>query len=252
MTDPVVLLPRLGAAAVEQFLTATAPGGGNVLDSLPDAVSYGAVGGTRLGPADLRTLRDGVEAVARAAGYPQIKTGAARSDFDVGCAIHLSQLPVLRSGEAHRGDMWAFMAACLFRPITLWRFGLSPDRHHGGIRNTFQRLWLRGVTLDRGKDHPERWGLVRALTEDACVALLERPAVSADRRLALALAEGWVSASARYGQAAMQPVMRAAIIRARIRNEIYALADLAPEQLAATVDGIFSEAEAAVRAARSV
>ncbi len=252
MPDPVILLPRLGAAAVEQLLASTGGDAGTVPESLPDAVTYGAVGGARLAPADLRTLQDGVLAVARAAGWPGTTTTAARAEFDAACAIHLAQMPVLRSGEAHRGDVWAFMAAWLFRPITIWRFGVTPERHHGGIRNTFQRLWLRGVMLDRGEDSPDRWGLVRALTEDACGALLERPAVSADRRLALALAEGWVAASVRYGQAAMQPVMRAAIIRIRIRNEIHALADLSPEQLEATIYGIFSEAEAAVRAERPV
>lgn len=252
MPVPVILLPRLGAAAVEQLLASTDGHGVAVPENLPDAATYGAVGGARLTPADLRTLYDGVVSVARAAGWPGTTTMAARSAFDAACAIHLAQLPVLRSGEAHRADVWAFMAAWLFRPITVWRFGLSPERHHGGIRNTFQRLWLRGVALDRGEDHPDRWGLVHALTEDACVALLERPAVSAERRLALALAEGWVAASARYGQAAMQPVMRAAIIRIRIRNEIHALADFSPEQLEATIDGIFSDAEAAVRAERPV
>lgn len=247
MPDPVVLLPRLGAAAVEQLLSSGDRGG----VSLPDAVTYGAVGGTRLQRADLVALHDGVVVLAREAGWPGTTTKAARAQFDAACAIHLAQLQVLRSGEAHRADVWAFMSAWLFRPITLWRFGLSPDRHHGGVRNTFQRLWLRGVALDRGEGHPDRWGLVRALTEDACVALLERPAVSADHRLARALAEGWVSAAARYGQAAMEPVMRAAIIRIRIRNEIHALAELEQGTLETTINRIFADAEAAVRAARS-
>lgn len=251
MPQPVIMLPRVGAAAVEKFLASDERGGDATPESLPEAVTYGAVGGTRLPSADLRALYEGVVAVAREAGWPAMTTMAARARFDADCAIHLAQLPVLRSGEAHRADVWAFMAAWLFRPITLWRFGLSPDRHHGGIRNTFQRLWLRGVVLDRGEGHPDRWGLIRALTEDACVALLERPAVSADHRLARALAEGWVSGAARFGQAAMQAVMRDAIIRIRIRNEIYALADLDPASLATTIDTIFSDAEMAVRAAQS-
>jgi hypothetical protein len=248
--DAVIMLPRLGASAVERLLNVPPPVGGDVLDNLPDEITYGAVGGARLSTIELRTLRDGVESVARACGYPESNTAAARSAFDAACAAHLAQLAVLRSGEAHRADVWAFISACLLRDITIWRFGMSPSRHHGGIRNTFQRLWIRGTTLDRGKDHPERWGLVDALTEDAFVALLERPGVSADRRLALAIAEGWVASSAKNGQAAMEPIMRAAIVRARVRNEIVALADLAPSQLAATIHSVFADAEAAVRAAR--
>lgn len=249
---PVTLLPRLSAAAVDQLLATTGPQGGvaDILDELPDSVTFGAVGGSRLGAGDLRSLREGVETVARAAGYPTVDTAAARSSFDAACARHLAQLEILRSGEAHRSDVWAFMAACLFRPITLWRYGMAPDRHHGGVRNTFQRLWMRATVLDRGEGHEERWGLVEGLTEDAFVAILERPAVAADRRLALALAEGWLAAAGRYGQAAMQPVMRSAIIRIRMRNEIFALAELSPEQLRTTVDAAFTEAGTALRAAR--
>jgi hypothetical protein len=251
--DPVILLPRLSAAAVEQLLASHRPTSSlaDVLDNLPDTITYGAVGGSRLEPAALRDLRDGLEAVARGAGYPSTDTIAARSAFDAACARHLAQLPVLQSGEAHRSDVWAFMAACLLQPVTIWRYGMAPERHHGGVRNTFQRLWMRGTALDRGEGHIARWGLVEGLTEDAFVAIIERPAVAADRRLALALAEGWLAASSRYGQAAMQPVMRSAIIRIRMRNEIYALADLTPEKLKFTVDAVFVEAEAAVRAARA-
>jgi len=248
---PVTLFPRLSAAAVDQLLAAPAEGGGavNIIDDLPDAITYGAVGGARLHGADLQALKDSVEQVAREAGYPKAKTTATGAAFDAACARRLATLPILQSGEAHRDDVWAFMAAYLFRPITLWRYGDAPDRHHGGVRNTFQRLWMRGTVLDRGDAHRERWGLVEGLTEDAFVAILERPAVASDRTLALALAEGWLVASERFGRAAMQPIMRSAIIRLRIRNEVFALACLPAGELRAVVDAIFVEAEAAVRRA---
>jgi hypothetical protein len=247
---PVTLLPRLSAPAVDQLLSSS-PGGTStaVIDDLPDAITYGAVGGSRLHGADLVALKEGVEKVARAAGYPEAVTVAARATFDAACARHLAQVSILQSGEAHRDDVWAFMAAYLFRTITLWRYGEAPERHHGGVRNTFQRLWMRGSVLDRGDGHPKRWGLVDALTEDALVAILERPAIAANRTLALALAEGWMTAAGRYGRAAMQPIMRAAVIRIRMRNEILALGALSPEDLRKTVEAVFVEAEAAVRGA---
>lgn len=246
---PVTLLPRLSAAAVDQLLSG-APGSASaagVIDDLPDAITYGAVGGSRLHGADLAALKEGVEGVARKTGYPTVATGAARAAFDAACARHLAQVSILQSGEAHRDDVWAFMAAYLFRPITLWRYGEAPDRHHGGVRNTFQRLWMRGTVLDRGDDHADRWGLVEGLTEDAFVAILERPAIAANRTLSRALAEGWLVAAERYGRAAMQPVMRSAVIRIRMRNEIVALGALAPDDLRDTVDAVFVDAEAAVR-----
>jgi hypothetical protein len=246
---PVTLLPRLSAAAVDQLL-AGGPGAtsaAGVIDDLPDAITYGAVGGSRLHGADLISLKEGVERVAREAGCPDATTGAARAAFDAACARHLAQVPILQSGEAHRDDVWAFIAAYLFRPITLWRYGDAPDRHHGGVRNTFQRLWMRGVILDRGNDHPDRWGLVSRLTEDAFVAILERPAIAANRTLSRALAEGWLAAAERYGRAAMEPIMRSAVIRIRMRNEIVALGALGPDDLRDTVDAVFADAEAAVR-----
>ena len=69
---------------------------------------------------------------------------------------------------------------------------LSPKRFTGGVRNAFQRLWMRGSTLDRGEDRPDRWGLVRALSEDAMVQIFERASISSDARLARAVAEAWV------------------------------------------------------------
>jgi hypothetical protein len=246
---PVTLLPRLSAAAVDQLLSGASASASAavVIDDLPDAITYGAVGGSRLHGADLGVLKEGVERVAREAGYPDANTMAARADFDAACAKHLAQVPILQSGEVHRDDVWAFMAAYLFRPITLWRFGEAPDRHHGGVRNTFQRLWMRGVVLDRGDDHPDRWGLIEGLTEDAFVAILERPAIAANRLLARALAEGWLAAAERYGRAAMQPVMRSAVIRVRMRNEIMALGALSPEHLQDLVNAVFADAETAVR-----
>ncbi|WP_269514485.1 hypothetical protein [Brevundimonas subvibrioides] len=245
---PITLLPRLSAAAVDQLLSAP-PGPAStagVID-LPDAITYGAVGGSRLHGADLIALKEGVEKVAREAGYPNATTVAARATFDAACARHLAQLPIFQSGEAHRDDVWAFIAAYLFRPITVWRYGEAPDRHHGGVRNTFQRLWMRGTVLDRGDGHSDRWGLVEGLTEDAFVAILERPAIAASRTLSCALAEGWLAAASRYGRAAMQPVMRSAVIRIRMRNEIVALGALTPEDLREVVDAVFVDAEATVR-----
>jgi hypothetical protein len=249
MPGPVTLLPRLSAAAVDQLLGTASPSGpaADVIEDLPDAITFGAVGGSRLHPLDLRALKDGVEIIARENGYPATDTTGARAAFDAACARHLAGVEILRSGEAHRDDVWAFMAAYLFRPITRWRYSDAPERHHGGVRNTFQRLWMRGTILDRGEAHSERWGLVEALTEDAFVAILERPALAADRPLALALAEGWVSAASRYGRPAMQSIMRTAVIRIRMRNEILALGSLSTAELRDVIDSVFTDAETTVR-----
>lgn len=247
MASHVTLLPRLSATAVDQLLelNATRSSGEAVaetLEDLPDSITFGSVGGSPVHPGDLRALKDSIEVIAREAGYPEVTSVAARARFDAACACHLAQSSLFRSGEAHRDDVWAFIAASLLRPITFWRFGNAPERHHGGVRNTFQRLWMRATVLDRGEGHSDRWGLVEGLSEDAFVAILERPAVASDQRLSLALAEGWLTAMALHGRPAMQSLMRSAIIRIRMRNEIFAIGALPTEALREVVDLAFRDA----------
>lgn len=243
MNAPVVMLPRLSAAAVDQILQGMAeealPASVQSLDDLPDSITFGPVGGSPVRPDVLRAFRDAIHGIARQAGYPQESTSAARAKFDAACARFLGESELLQSGEALRDDVWAFIATSLLRPISIWRYGQAPERYFGGVRNTFQRLWMRARALDRGVGHADRWGLVESLTEDAFVAILERPAIGGDRDLALAVAEGWLRASQKYGRSAMQPIMRGATIRIRIRNEIRALSELPSQPLAALVDEAF-------------
>ena len=206
------------------------------------------MGGSPIRQDQLVRLRDDVTRTAREAGFPTDNTIAARARFDVACAKLLAAHPLLQSGEALRDDVWTFMATALLRPVTIWRYDLSEDRHHGGVRNTFQRLWMRARALDRGVDAHDRWALLEALTEDAFVAISERPSIGGDRRLACAVAEGWVRASLRHGRPAMQAIMRRATIGLRLRNEIVALGEMRAEALRDVVDEVFDESAHAVAA----
>ncbi|KQY95022.1 MULTISPECIES: hypothetical protein [unclassified Brevundimonas] len=253
MSDPVILLPRLSEAAADQMLaeqreTHGLPGNGPTSDVLPDAITFGPVGGSPIPPEQLVRFRDDVTRVAREAGFPTDNTIAARARFDVACAKLLAGHPLLQSGEALRDDVWTFIATALLRPVTIWRYELSEDRHHGGVRNTFQRLWMRARALDRGEDAPNRWALLETLTEDAFVAITERPSIGGDRRLACALAEGWVRAALRHGRPAMQAIMRRATIGLRLRNEIIFLGEMGAEALADLIDEIFDESARIVAA----
>lgn len=125
---------------------------------------------------------------------------------------------------------------------------LRPNDFTGGVRNTFQRLWMRGRTLDRGRGHESRWGLLALLSEDALVQVTERPAIGADARLSLAFAEGWVRASSRLGRERMEDVTRAAVIRVRLRNQVQLLAALDDEQLSRIMDDLFGASRAGVSA----
>jgi hypothetical protein len=238
------LLPRLPGPAcdaiVHRFLELGPSGwSGFRPDDLPDQARYAATGGAPVPAASLASLRQNLVAIARKHGFGQQGARQSHAAFDAETATWLAQSDLFLGGEALRDDVWAFVAAVVAPDIVHWRFGASAERYGGGVRNTFQRLWMRGRALDRGVEHPERWELLTELTEDALVQITERPSIGGDRVLALAIAEAWLRAARHHGKAAMEDIMRRAILRIRVRNEIRSLADLPPGDLASFLDGIF-------------
>lgn len=135
--------------------------------------------------------------------------------------------------------------------INNWRFGHTPERYKGGVRNAFQRVWHRSKVLDRGRDHDDRWGLLRSLTEDAMVQITERPSIGADPMLAQALGEAWVRTSRVFGRGLMEDVMRLVTLRLRIRNEVRGLAWMPEQELAALLDDEFKRSAVAVARRRT-
>jgi hypothetical protein len=246
MTSTVVLLPRMSVLAVDRVLELVAQKASpadvlGIVDSLPDAATFGSVGGSPASSTQLGQFASELEAAARRAGYPEDRSQLARSKFDAECTRVLADSPILQSGESARDDTWAFIATYLLRPLVTWRFGSSSDRFHGGVRNAFQRLWMRRV-LDRGLSSDGRWELVDALSEDAFVQIVERPSIGADPVLARACAEAWLRMSRRIGRGMMEDVMRRAAILVRLRNEVLALSCLDPDELDRTMDEMFERA----------
>ncbi len=239
-----VLLPRLPGPAAEALLDQRLANGFATpyeFDprNLPEAIRFGATGGARVDEDTLAHLRNELVLVAASNGYPSTRDRVALAGFDVVAAIMLAEQEVLRSGEALRDDVWAFVGVTLAPDIVHWRFGDSRERYLGGVRNTFQRLWLRSRALDRGTDHPERWRLLEELTEDAHVQITERPSLGGDSRVATAIGEAWLCAANHHGKNAMEPIMRRAALRTRVWNETRSLADLPSDELARVLAGAF-------------
>lgn len=246
----IMLLPRLPGPAAERqldilFASDVMRWNGYDPDTHPDGVRFGATGGTTISSARLHDFRDSLLEVATASGFPD-SSRAQNAAFDTALAEWIRSHEELHSGEALRDDVWTYFGVVMAPDIVHWRFGRSHERYLGGVRNTFQRVWLRARALDRGETSDDRWGLLRELTEDALVAITERPAIGADPVLAKELAEGWMRASARVGRTRMEPIMRLATIRLRIRNEIQSLSTLAADELSATVDEFFGIAMTAL------
>lgn len=243
----VLLFPRLDRLAVDQLVEALGHSHrderlARFANSVPETVRYGAVGGLQVPNEVLQRMRSELRSIHEEIVGLNLDAQGSRARFDEQCAIYLSTLEELHSGEALRDDVWAYIASCLVPELTFWRFGLTADRFHGGVRNTFQRLWMRGRAFDRGEGLPERWQLLRQLTEDAMVAITERPSIGGDTILALAVAEAWSRAATKYTRARMESIMRKAIIGIRLRNEIFALSALESSQLAELLDAEFDRA----------
>lgn len=244
----VALLPRLKPIGVDTALGRFHQTGANtrstlnILSDYSDVLSFAPSGGYKSGKAAV-DLGQGLKEIAQRAGFPRIGSQSAKAEFDQEAAIYLAQAPTLFSGEALRNDVWAFLATVIVPDLVVWRFpGESRSRFDGGNRNTFQRLWMRGKGLDRGEGHADRWGLVKALSEDAMVQIFERPSIACSQRLATAVAEGWMRAAIEIENGAMEDIMRRAIKMFRIRNEVIDLSYLDAEQLEKTVAKIFEEA----------
>ena len=245
----VMLLPRLSSLGVSNILDSagthplTPSGARTIVEDGASMLSFAASGGSR--SEDLASqLGSAIRDIALRSGFPDNPSQVARSRFDHEAAIYLASHTELMSGESLRDDVWSYLATVIVPDIVCWRYpDRAPHRFSGGVRNTLQRLWSRGQVLDRGEDHPDRWGLVRSLSEDAAVQIFERASIAGNRPLAMALAEEWVSLAARIGRTRMEPIMRRATKLIRLRNEIVDIAGLSGDARDALVASCFELAQ---------
>tara|TARA_R110000850_G_C9994583_1_gene467477 strand:+ start:11683 stop:12462 length:780 start_codon:yes stop_codon:yes gene_type:complete len=240
----VVLFPRLSRLAANTLLDHFAgrtPQPAEVVDFLQGGLgnsgfSFAASGGHRMPKAPVELCR-ALRELAGKSGFPESTDRKSRSQFDCQASAMLADAQYIQSGEAQRDDVWAFMSVVVAPDVVHWRFP-DPDRSRfqGGVRNAFQRLWVRGTALDRGKQDPERWALLESLKEDELVQIFERASLAGHPDLARAIAE----AAVRAGRGSnSESVTRLAIKLIRLRNEVIDLSAIDADELGATLDAIF-------------
>lgn len=241
----VLLLPRLNELGVMRIIDdvgSEVPTVKEVLDILDEHSSFlwfAPSGGSVSAESAVDIARE-IRQIAERHGFPESSDQKSRSAFDAEVTTWLGDQDILSTGEALRDDVWAFLSSALLADVVSWRF---PDRNlerfRGGVRNAFQRLWIRGVTLDLGPGSVDRWQLVHALSEDAMVQIFERASLAGDRKLARAIASAWMVTSGRIGRGRMEEVMRAATKMVRLRNEIIDLGELEQSVLTREIEKIF-------------
>lgn len=172
-------------------------------------------------------------AIAKRFGYPGRASDKQKSAFDVEAAKWLAGYAQLASPELLRDDTWSFLSCVMLQELVVWRYSARQrPRFAGGVRNTFQRLWMRARTLDLGEMAGERrWKLLEDLSEDAMVQIFERASIASNAVLTRAIATGWIHTSELIGRERMEGVMRRATKLLRLRNQIVDLSYLAPEDL---------------------
>lgn len=246
---PRLPLPRAQAILEHQHLV-DLPQLERWWEAKADAISFAPVGGQPVSEASLKDLRGLLDRAAAKEGYPNPPSQAARARFDSSVSKELATL-ALPVGEAIRPELWAWVATILVPHLSRWRWGGSdgkvPTERVAGplFRNAFGRLWHASHLLGRPNGTVERWAVLDIMGADQLVALIERPTLSGNRTLALAVGEAWLAmAPARRSEALFRSAMKRLVVTAGP----IVLDALSERDLQKCVERAFLDAEAAMAA----
>jgi len=214
------LIPQIPAGLAESLLTQLSLSSCSDLepgDELRCAQAiFQPTGGLPIADTLLKELRAAIVSAARSHGFPDSRpTSFLRFELEVAQVLAvwspLWNAQGAPSGEALRNDCWTFLTIVVLPDVAIWRWpvkggdgGLGSQswkgRMVGGSRNAFQRIFRRVMCLDRGVEHPDRWGLIRELQEDDFSAIIERPGLSSNREIAVCLGEEYLAMKQRLSQ----------------------------------------------------
>lgn len=211
-------------------------------DKVTSSVSFAATGGGRAGDMHLDAIRARLVALAAKHGFPADK-GSTRLDFDKEAAILLFEHEVVPVPEALRDDVWAFISVILLADVVNWRWGSTSERYRGGVRNAFQRLWMRAAAFRR-PGAQNRWEVVQNLTEDASLQILERPGVAASRDVTRAIGEVWLEMTRLKPAIPMEAVTRRAMVWLTAVEQVRPLHALTEPELRVAMREHFERARA--------
>ena len=216
----IYLLPQLpkniAQAAIFDFIKNGRIDQSDILKNY-DGLFYASSENRKVRSQDLVSLRNEILDLAKKNGFGNESSNRFR-EFEYDVAISLSSCNFLwnnslPTGEALRNNFWTYLTIVLFPDLAAWRWPMPQDgqlstawngRIMGGTRNTFQRIFRRVLSFDRGLNHPERFNLIKNLMEDDFSAILERTSIGCNSRIAIALAEEFLSMRKRHSEKSKQ------------------------------------------------
>ena len=205
------LLPQIRDFTATKLINSIALNGKiEIIDSEYNERFFTNTGGQRIPTSYLNDLREEVKETAIRFGFPLKKKSYLDFEFEIAKIFFSS--PFLwndndgnPTGEALRNNFWAYLTILLLPDIATWRWGFPKDNiptkawsvrmRGGGIRNTFQRIFRRVVSFDKGKNFSdsERLELIPQLNEDEFQAIIERTSLSASPKISIFCAEEIIS-----------------------------------------------------------
>jgi hypothetical protein len=212
-----------------------------------DAI-FTQTGGRHITHDELKEICEGIRSLATESGYPEPLTRKEQAKFDAAASQWLYENLNIPIAEAIRKEVWSFLALVALPDIAKWRF---PDFHQsrllGGLRNVFQRMWLRAFLFDLGAEgasEERRWFLLEHLTEDAMVAIVERPSISANPLIARQIGLAWARTASQVGTRRMEAIHRDAMKFLRAQVPIVCLDMLPPSALRKSIENCYENAVA--------
>lgn len=198
-------------------------------------------GGTPVGETKLAGIRDGVRAVATAAGFPSTPRHGDWGQFDRPCGTFLFREMDIVPADAAVEGVWSFLTLVLLPEIGIWRFdSRAEERLLGKQRNVLRRDWWRAWALGPDLDAaPE--GTV-PLGEDEFVQIMERPSLGGDPRVARAIRDACFRCLERGKVTSRMFLMRRAALLTRATKSMIALEALSDAELCSLLDQVMEDA----------
>jgi hypothetical protein len=207
----------------------------------------------RAGDEQLQELQAVVRRIANINGYPAIQAQGSSKlisfDQHVGPAIY-SLMNIVPSDAAHEG-VWSFISLILLPDVAFWRypnraFREDYERILGKPRNVFRRLWWRSHIFGSGPTDPSS-----LLLEDEAVAIMERPTLGGDARLANTIARTHLAWLKDHPGMPRTELMRQATRRIRRLSSVVTFGMLDDTELASEIAEVFSNAADAITTRRA-